>query len=213
MTALVIFDCDGVLVDSEPIANRVLAETLSSAGYPCTFAESVERFVGHNLESIMIMVEAERGQELPPDFARRVQAETFEAFRRKLRPVPEIGTALDRITHPVCVASSGTIEKMTLTLGLTGLMPYFDGRLFSARSVPRGKPHPDLFLYAAHHTGVAPAACVVVEDSIPGTRAGMRVLGYAGGTHVGRDHGARLAAAGAEVFTDMAALPALIGTD
>ena len=211
---LIIFDSDGVLVDSEPIANRILAAHLSAAGFPCTFAQSVERFVGRSLSSIIAMVEEDRDRPLPDGFYDAVQDATFTAFRAELKPVPGVAEALDRIAAPKCVASSGRIEKLDVTLGVTGLRVHFGDRLFSATMVRRGKPHPDLFLLAAARMGAAPADCVVVEDSVPGVEAAraaaMRVLGYAGGSHVADGHARRLSAAGATVFADMADLPDLI---
>jgi HAD superfamily hydrolase (TIGR01509 family) len=212
--ALVIFDCDGVLVDSEPIANRILAEALTAAGYPCSFEHSVAHFVGRSLASIVAAVESEMGRPLPDEFADRVQAKTFAAFRRELKPVPGIVPALARIDTAKCVASSGKPEKMRLTLGLTGLADYFGGHVFSAAMVARGKPAPDLFLYAARQMDAAPEACTVVEDSVAGATAaraaGMRTFGYAGGSHVLPDHARRLADAGAHVFDDMNDLPDLL---
>lgn len=212
--ALVIFDCDGVLVDSEPIANRILARALTEAGYPCTVEDSVSRFVGRSLRSIMTMVEQALGRSLPDRFEDDVQAETFAAFRAELQPVPGIPNVLPVITAPKCVASSGDPEKIRLSLGLTGLADYFEPHIFSARMVPRGKPHPDLFLHAASAMNAIPGNCVVIEDSVPGVMAavsaGMRVLGYAGGSHTAVDHNAALAREGAETFTDMQALPALL---
>ncbi len=211
---LVIFDCDGVLVDSEPIANRILAAALTNAGYACTVAQAVEKFVGRSLPNIITDVETELGRLLPAHFAESLQADTFDAFRRELKPVPGVAAALDRITLRKCVASSGAPEKIRLSLSLTGLDSQFGNSLFSALQVSRGKPHPDLFLFAARSMDTPAAACVVVEDSTPGVQAaraaGMRVLGYRGGDHVGPNHGDRLAAHGAEVFARMADLPRLL---
>ncbi len=212
--ALIIFDCDGVLVDSEPIANRILAEMLTVEGYPCTFAESVEKFVGRSLASIISMVEDALGRRLTTTFADRIQENTFAAFKDELLPVPGVAAALEQVGERKCVASSGAPEKMRLTLGLTDLAHHFGDHVFSARMVANGKPAPDLFLYAAEQMKETPSSCLVVEDSVPGVTAaraaGMRVLGYVGGSHVQPDHGDRLASAGAEVFDDMSALPALI---
>jgi HAD superfamily hydrolase (TIGR01509 family) len=206
---LVIFDCDGVLVDSEPVANRVFAEELARLGLEMGYREICERFVGLSMARCMEIVGQRLGREVPSDFLERLQSRTFEMFRRGLQPVPGVQEALRGIDVPVCVASSGEHEKMRLTLGLTGLLPRFEGRLFSATEVPRGKPHPDLFLYAAKRMGASPRACIVVEDSPPGVAAaraaGMRALGYAG-----RENAGRLAAAGALVFDDMRELPGLV---
>lgn len=211
---LIIFDCDGVLVDSEPIANRILAKALTAAGYPCGVEQSVARFVGRSLASIVDEVEAALGHKLPSHFTARLQAETYAAFRRDLEPVPGVAAALDQIQSRKCVASSGAVEKMELTLGLTGLRHHFGDHLFSAAMVPRGKPFPDLFLHAAEAMNAQPNACIVVEDSLPGVEAaraaGMRVLGYAGGSHTLPGHADNLAGAGAETFSAMSELPELI---
>ncbi len=207
---LVIFDCDGVLVDSEPIANRVLAAALNEIGLGHDAAATERATRGLSMASVVDWAEAELGRALPDDFLGAVQARTFAAFRAGLDAVPGVAAALERIRLPVCVASSGEVEKVELTLGLTGLLPRFEGRIFSATQVPRGKPHPDLFLHAARTLGAPPPACAVVEDSLPGVEAGraagMTVLAYAQEPEAGR-----LAAAGARVFADMAELPALLG--
>jgi len=206
---LIIFDCDGVLVDSEPLANRVLAEALQAIGLEMGYEEVCRTFIGLSMAQCMEIVERRLGRPAPEDFVERLQARTYEAFRAGLRPVRGVARALQRIEIPVCVASSGEHEKMRLSLGLTGLLERFEGRLFSATEVPRGKPHPDLFLHAARTLGARPAACAVIEDSEPGVRAaraaGMTALGYAG-----EGKGAGLAAAGARVFHDMEELPRLL---
>ncbi len=209
--ALAIFDCDGVLVDSEPIANRILARALRRQGL-ATSDDDVDRATrGLTMAAAADWAEAELGRPLPADFLARVQAETFAAFRRELAPVPGVAAALDVLVLPRCVASSGTIEKIRLSLTLTGLIERFDGHLFSATEVARGKPHPDLFLHAARAMGIAPEACAVVEDSLPGVAAaraaGMTVFAYAP-----QGDADALAAAGARVFGRMAELPALLGT-
>lgn len=213
--ALIIFDCDGVLVDSEPIANRIMVEALADAGYTITLADAVARFVGRSMASVVAMVETDLGRALPEGFVDALQERTFAAFTRDLRAMPGVADALMRLEHPVCVASSGAPDKIALSLALTGLDRFFDGHLFSAAMVARGKPAPDLFLHAAHCMGCAPDSCLVIEDSVPGVEAaraaGMRVLGFAGGGHAGPDLGDRLRVAGAEVFSDMALLGGMIG--
>ena len=204
---LVIFDNDGVLVDSEPHAERVILALLSGLGWPLTAAESTERFLGRSIASIRGLAEAHLGRPLPPDFEDRYHAGLFEAFR-ELTPIPGIVEALDGISVPTCVASSGSHERIRLALKTTGLLDRFDGRIFSAQDVRRGKPAPDLFLHAAHTLGVDPARCAVIEDSPAGVEAanaaGMLALGYAGATPP-----ARLAHAAA-VFQSMTELPALL---
>lgn len=206
---LVIFDCDGVLVDSEPLANRVMTESLRSLGLEIDYEEVCRTFLGLSMARCVEIIEERLGRPLPEGFVDRLQARTFEAFRGGLRPVEGVSRALGRIDVPVCVASSGEHEKMRLTLGLTGLLDRFEGRIFSATEVQRGKPHPDLFLHAARSLGARPDRCVVVEDSPPGVlaarAAGMAALGYAGG-----DGGEGLAAAGARLFHSMAELPELL---
>lgn len=210
---LVIFDCDGVLVDSEPLANAVLARALSAEGLAMDVAESRRRYVGLSMATVIARVEAELGRPLRPGWLDDLQAETFAAFRTSLRPVPGVALAIEAIQAaglPVCVASSGGLDKMGVTLGLTGLAECFGPHIFSASMVARGKPFPDLFLHAAASMGVAPGQAVVVEDSLPGVEAacaaGMRALAYA------RDGDpAALAARGGEPFLDMALLPGLLG--
>lgn len=210
---LVILDCDGVLVDSEPLSNRLLAEELTRAGLPTTVADSYERYLGRSWADNERVAEELLGRPLPADLRPRFLARLTAALEAELQPVPGIVGALDALATagvPTCVASSGEHEKIALTLGATGLAARFEGRVFSAADVARGKPAPDLFLHAAARCGAAPARCVVVEDSpagvAAGRAAGMRVLAYAG---PGRTPAHRLADAD-EVFSDMAELPALV---
>ena len=207
---LVIFDCDGVLVDSEPIANRVFTEALNEIGVSISYGETVRQFMGLTTEACLALVEERLGREVPARFYEDYLSRLFDAFRRELGPVPGIVSALDRIEVPICVASNGHHEKMRLTLGLTGLLPRFEGRMFSVTEVERGKPHPDLFLHAARRMGCAPRSCAVVEDSVFGVRAacaaGMAAFGYAGETEP-----TALAAAGAKVFRNMEELHELLG--
>ncbi len=210
MVELVIFDCDGVLVDSERLAVKVDVEVLTRLGWPLTEAEVVERFVGASDAAFKAAIEAQLGRPLPEDWEAEFQSLYRAAFAADLRPVDGVVEALDQIDIPTCVASNGTHEKMQFTLGLTGLLERFRGRIFSATDVDRGKPEPDLFLYAAERMGAAPAACVVVEDSVSGVTAaraaGMKVLAYAGGvTPAPRLEGSRTT-----VFHHMRALPTLL---
>lgn len=215
MPGLVIFDCDGVLVDSEPIAAAVMAAAVSELGLPMTAAECLRRFTGIAMATVIAAIEADLGRPLPADFAARVRERDFEAFRRSLKPIPGAREAASALTVPKCVASSGAPEKIRFTLGLTHLLPLFAPHLFSAQMVRNGKPAPDLFLFAARAMGVAANACTVVEDSQAGIRAaraaGMRALGFVGGSHCGPDHARLLNAAGANaVFRQMTELPALL---
>jgi HAD superfamily hydrolase (TIGR01509 family) len=206
---LVIFDCDGVLVDSERIAVRIDAELLAELGWPLSEAEVVERFMGRTTEHMLKAIEAQIDN-LEPGWDVEFDRRYMEALEAELQPVDGVVEALDAITAPTCVASSGTHEKMRFTLGRTGLYERFAGRIFSAQDVARGKPAPDLFLHAAHTLGADPAACAVVEDSRYGVQAaraaGMRVLAYGGGL-TPRD---QLAGPDTVVFDDMRELPRLL---
>ena len=206
---LVIFDCDGVLVDSEPISNRILAQELTAIGLPTSTEDSTRDYMGRSWASCTAIIEERLGRELPPAFAARYHAAVFDAFERELQPVAGIEAALDRIDLSSCVASSGAHDRIRCALGVTGLLERFDGRIFSATGVEHGKPAPDLFLHAAARMGFEPERCVVVEDSPAGAQAGraagMAVLGYAGVTDA-----ALLAAEGARTFTAMAELPGLV---
>lgn len=206
---LVIFDCDGVLVDSEPLANRALAEAIQELGLAADVASVTARFKGRSLADCIRRIEGDLGGPVPADFLSRLNARTYAAFQGALQAVPGVEDVLARLRLPTCVASSGSHEKMLLTLGLTGLLRHFEGRLFSATEVERGKPAPDLFLHAARSLGVEPGACIVVEDSVPGVlgaaAAGMRVFGFARDETPGE-----LERAGATPFESMAELPALI---
>ncbi len=210
---LVVFDCDGVLVDSEPIANRVMAEAITGLGWPLSTADCIARFKGHHFDSVVAVVEDRLGRPVPAGWLPNIRAATAAAFERELEPVPGVVAVLDAVAAgglASCVASQGPLEKMAVSLGVTGLRARFEGRIFSAYQVARGKPHPDLFLFAAEAMGVAPGSCVVIEDSPLGVTAaraaGMAVLGFAP-----EGDGADLAAAGARLFRDMTELPGLLG--
>jgi HAD superfamily hydrolase (TIGR01509 family) len=213
---LIVFDCDGVLVDSEPLAMRVLLGGLAEAGYRLDEEEAYERFLGRSLATIQRIIREELGWHLPEGHDERMRERLFALFRSELQPIPGVAAALDALALPRCVASSSQPDRIRLSLEVTGLLPRFAPHLFSAVDVRHGKPAPDLFLHAAARMGVPPAACLVVEDSPAGIeaarRAGMRVLGFAGATHARHPaHLARLLAAAPDaVFDDMAALPSLV---
>lgn len=181
---LVIFDCDGVLVDSERLAVRVEAELITSLGWELTEGDVLERFVGRSDAYMHSEIESALCRPVP-EWHEMYQSSLQKAFHAELLPVAGITDALDDLRIPACVASSGTHEKMQMTLGLTGLLERFEGRIHSATEVSNGKPAPDLFLHAAATYHVDPARCVVVEDSRSGVdaarAAGMRSLGYFGG--------------------------------
>jgi HAD superfamily hydrolase (TIGR01509 family) len=211
---LVIFDCDGVLVDSEVISNDVLARALTAEGLPTTLAEARHDYQGLLLADVVLRAQAKLGRALPEDWLQRYERDRAEAFQRELQPVSGAAEAVERIRAAgvaVCVASQGKAEKTRLSLGLTGLRHLFRGEaLFSAYSVPRGKPAPDLFLHAAAAMEAKPSRCAVVEDTPSGitaaVSAGMRALGYAADSDE-----AALRQAGAEVVRSLEELPALLG--
>jgi HAD superfamily hydrolase (TIGR01509 family) len=207
---LVIFDCDGVLVDSERLAVRVEAEYLAELGWPLSQAEIVERFLGRTAEYMDEAVEARLGSRLPGDWKDQFQRRYREAFAAELVAVDGVEEALDQITAPTCVASSGSHDKLRFTLGHTGLYERFEGRIFSGYEVANGKPAPDLFLHAAARMGADPARCAVIEDSLYGVlaarAAGMRAFGYAGGLTTPE----RLEGEATVVFDDMRELPRLL---
>ena len=208
---LVVFDCDGVLVDSEPLSNAALAQALSAHGMAITPERATEEFLGRSWASCEAHVLELFGRPAPPGLQRDYEAARDAAFRDHLTAVPGVAEAIDAVEaarHATCVASSGDHAKMAFTLGMTGLRERFAGRIFSATEVERGKPAPDLFLHAAARMGFEPGDCAVVEDSPLGVEAaraaGMRVIGFAA-----RTPPERLAAADA-VVTAMAALPGCV---
>ncbi|MGW6705372.1 HAD family hydrolase [Streptomyces sp. NPDC054956] len=207
---LVIFDCDGVLVDSEPLFVRLQIALGAELGWPLTRDEAIDRFVGRSKQSIIDQIADRLGDETAGLWWERLIRRHEEAVDAELTAIPGIAEALDAISLPTCVASNGSHDKLRQVLGRTGLYERFAGRLHSAADVARGKPAPDLFLYAAERMGVDPAACAVVEDSRSGVEAaraaGMRAFGYAGGL----TPAARLAGPGTVVFHDMRELPHLL---
>ena len=208
--SLVIFDCDGVLVDTERIAVRIDVAVLAELGWKMSEAEVIERFMGKSDDAMTREIEAHTGRKLPESWEAPFRHLYREAFAAELTPVPGVVEALDTITLPTCVASSGTHEKIRYTLGLTGLYDRFAGRIFSVDDVRRGKPAPDLFLHAAGRMGAAPERCAVVEDSPYGVQAaraaGMRAFGYAGGLIPRR----ALEGPNTVLFDDMRDLPRLL---
>jgi len=211
---LVIFDCDGVLVDSEPISNGVLARLLTAEGLPTTLAEARRDYQGLLLSEVVRDAQARLSHPLPGDWLERYERERGEAFRRELEAVEGAAEVVARLSAAgigVCVASQGKLEKTRLSLELTGLRRLFSAEaLFSAETVARGKPHPDLFLHAAAVMGASPHECVVVEDTASGVTAaasaGMRVFGY-----VADSDRSALRRAGAEELESLRELPALLG--
>ncbi|WP_369248293.1 HAD family hydrolase [Streptomyces sp. R41] len=209
---LVIFDNDGVLVDSEPISNTILAGYLTELGHPTSYEESIRDYMGSAMHRIHDLVQERSGKRLPDDFDDVFHGRVFAAFERELEPVPGAVEVLEKLVAdgvPYCVASSGSHERIRVGHRKTGLDLWFDeGRVFSSQDVGRGKPAPDLFLHAAERMGVPPQKCVVVEDSPLGVQAanaaGMHVYGFTAMTPAAKLAGAT------QLFSDMGELAALL---
>jgi HAD superfamily hydrolase (TIGR01509 family) len=207
---LVIFDCDGVVVDSERIVFEVFGEFIRSLGVDLTEAETRQQFLGRTLAACMAIVEQLTGKPVPAGALERYTADRDRVLRERVQPVDGIRAVLETLTTPFCIASSGGYDKMGITLGATALMALFEGRLFSATEVAHGKPAPDIFLFAAKQMGANPSRTVVVEDTVNGVRAGcaagMTVLGYVDLTPAPK----LIEAGAATTFTHMRELPALL---
>ena len=207
---MVIFDCDGVLVDSERLTHQVVVDMLAEHGVALPFDEAVDRFIGMSMAHGLVQLKALLGGELPADFLPEMGRRTRAAFRAGLTAVPGVEALLDGLQRPYCVASNGNQAKVHFTLGHTGLLPRFAGRIFTADDVQHPKPAPDLFLLAARSLGAEPAHTTVVEDTPTGVTAakaaGMRAIGFAAMTPAGR-----LQAAGADAIAhDMAEVATLL---
>ena len=215
--ALIIFDCDGVLIDSEVIAYRVLSAELTRRGFPVSEAESRAEFIGQSAKGVAEIIAGRFAKPLPDDFWDTELEVLVAAMEAELKPIPGIFEVLDAIDLPACVASSSRMARLKPALEITGLHDRFAPNIFDAEMVERAKPAPDLFFLAARAMGVKPADCLVVEDSLIGVEgavaAGMRVLGFTGGSHCGAGLGQALTAKGAStVFNEMRELPRLVYT-
>jgi HAD superfamily hydrolase (TIGR01509 family) len=208
---LIIFDCDGVLVDSEPIANRVLSEQLAVVGLALPVAEVMRRFVGRTKAGCLELAAEMLRRPLPGSFAADWDEALFAALRSEVRPVEGMAALLAELRVPFCVATNSSPERLRIALDASGLAEFFEGRMFSAAAVPRPKPAPDLFLHAAITLGAAPERCAVIEDTPTGVQAaraaGMAAFGFAGLPHASA---AALEANGATVFRTMNELAALL---
>jgi HAD superfamily hydrolase (TIGR01509 family) len=184
---LVIFDCDGVLVDSEPLSISVLVQAMRDSGVEIDEEGAYKRFLGKSLATLIDTLETEFNVFASQEFLDRIRNDLYARFRTELKPIPGVAETLDALDIPRCVASSSQLERIRLSLGLTGLLDRLEPHIFSASMVKRGKPAPDLFLHAARQMGVEPGRCVVVEDSPAGITAaraaGMTVFAFAGGSH------------------------------
>ncbi len=208
--SLLIFDCDGVLVDSEDLSARLLLEAAREYG-PLAMepSEAIHLFRGRKMAECVAILSERLGRPLPEDFTPRFRTRQAEVFRRELKPIPGVSEALRQITIPMCVASNGPREKIALALSVTGLLPFFEDRIFSSYELGTWKPDPGVFLHAASKSGVAPTNCAVVEDSVLGVRAGlaagMPVFGY-----IAAGDGPEFHLPGVTRFDRMAELPGLL---
>jgi HAD superfamily hydrolase (TIGR01509 family) len=214
-SGLVIFDCDGVLIDSEAIACRADAACLAELGITITAEEIMQRYLGISAAAMCSDIEQRYGIVLPPDFVAVLHKRVAAVFDTELTTMAGVEHLLQTMQHRRCVASSSAPERLRHSLSVTGLLGYFEPHIFSATQVARGKPAPDLFLFAADVMQVPPASCIVIEDSVPGVQAavaaGMRAIGFTGGEHCLSSHAERLRAAGASaIAADMASLSALL---
>lgn len=212
---MVIFDCNGVLVDSEPLATAVVSQEFMRAGFALTPDLVARYFAGRRQSDMFAEVEIAAGRKLPPGFAATVTAATLQRFRAELRATAHVALALSWLRGPKCVASSSPLERMRASLETTDLLRFFEANLFSASDVPNGKPSPDLFLHVAGRMRVNTGDCLVVEDSPAGVTAavtaGMTVIGFIGGSHAGSQLGPQLRAAGARaVISDMRGLKSTV---
>lgn len=213
---LIIFDCDGVLVDSEVISCRIHADVLTRYGYPISAEEVHQRFLGRTAHDATVEIERELGRPLGETYDLERRTTLLAALADTVEAIPHLHDALDAIDARMCVASSAVHEKIFTTLSRTGLYERFAPNIFSGSQVSHGKPAPDLFLFAARQMTALPRQCLVIEDSVPGVTgalaAGMTVLGFHGGSHCRPGDAEALRAAGAAVtFDDMRQLPGLIG--
>jgi HAD superfamily hydrolase (TIGR01509 family) len=207
---LIAFDCDGVLVDTEPVVNRVFVTLLAQQGTTLDETKSLVRFTGVSMADRIAAVTTETGWRPEPDYDARFDAELDAALHHELRMIPGVDAVVRALTGARCVVSNGSRAEITLKLSRTGLLDAFGSHLFSATELPRAKPHPDVYLHAAKAMGIDPRRAAAIEDSVPGVTAavaaGFTVFGYGGATS-----GERLGKAGAHPFNAMSELPALLG--
>ncbi len=197
-----IFDCDGTLVDSERVGNQVIVESVRDFGLELSLEEALEAFAGRKMTDTLAIIQARLGHPLPHDYLHTLRAQMAEAFKARLKAMEGVHDLLKGLEVPICVASNGPHEKMQVSLGVTGLLDYFEDRIFSAYECHSWKPEPGLFLFAAERLGIDPDHCAVIEDSPLGIeaalRAGMTPFGYAP-----RGDGSALRLATTEVFHHM----------
>ncbi|MBL0372687.1 HAD family hydrolase [Rhizobium sp. KVB221] len=215
---LIIFDCDGVLVDSEPISFSVLRDTLANAGVNVSESRAYQQFLGKSMATITRLIADEFSISLGQEHIEAMRRELFARFQAELQPIRGIRELLENSPYTRCVASSSQPERIRLSLKKTGLIDFFEPNIFSATMVSKGKPAPDLFLHAAQSMGFAPSQCIVIEDSPAGIKAahaaGMHVFAFTGGSHAEISNLREMVVSlePAAIFDDMTALPGLIDT-
>jgi HAD superfamily hydrolase (TIGR01509 family) len=202
MAKAIIFDFDGVIADSEVLSNTVLAEVVSELGVPTTLEDSYRDYMGKRFHEVIAAVETSVGRALPPTFGEQYQARTLERFRQELAPIAGVREFIAEFADmPRCIASSSSPDRLAVCLEVLQMTELFEGRVFSASAVARGKPHPDIFLHAAREIGVPAAQCLIIEDSasgvVAGRAAGATVIGLLAAGHIREGHAARLREAGA----------------
>ncbi len=213
---LIIFDCDGVLVNSEPIVNRIFAETLTEGGFTITYEEVTQQFIGKSLATCLEIIKKTYGRSVPAKLLERCKEREIVALQQELQATEGIAAVLEQITLPRCVASNSSPRHIQFVLQLTALLHQFDGKLYRSHHVERPKPFPDVYLYAASQMGKTPENCLVIEDSVTGVQAAstarMQVFGYASRSNQGNSshHDALIAAGAKLVFEDMYQLPSLL---
>jgi HAD superfamily hydrolase (TIGR01509 family) len=202
MTSAIIFDFDGVIADSEVLSNTVLAEVVTELGVPTSVEDAYRDYMGKRFADVIAAIEKAVGRTLPPSFSAQYQERTLARFRQELAPIVGAREFIEKFARvPRCIASSSSPDRLAVCLEVLGMTALFDGRVFSASNVARGKPHPDIFLHAAAQIGVHPAGCIVIEDSasgvMAGCAAGATVIGLLAAGHIGDGHAAKLKEAGA----------------
>lgn len=208
---LVIFDCDGVLIDSEGLVHEALVEVLAECGVNMPYQEAIERYVGLSSAFEKADIEARYNVTLPPDFFERRYERVTRIYNERLKPIRGVLDVIRAVPSKKCVASGSSLRRLRQALTLAGLWDIFDPYIFSTQQVTNGKPAPDVFLFAAAQMGVTPSECLVIEDSVAGVRAAraanMRVFGFTGASHCREGHGEILRREGAdEVFEDMSSI-------
>ena len=208
---LIIFDCDGVLIDSEVLANQSEVTFLQSFGIHYELSDYMMQFVGKSNKDVLSTIQEQKKVPLPEDFWKQAEAYTFAVFEKQLKPIEGISHLLSELKIARCIGSSSSLQRLDLSLNVTGLYKYFAPNIYSAEQVDKGKPAPDLFLFAASKMQVEPESCLVIEDSPHGVQAamsaGMQALGFTGGSHIQAGHDQRLKDAGASaVYEDMHSL-------